>query len=61
MILSSLLRHPEYFEKLESMLPSTKFDQSSPAPMPSISRLQLAIEEAWKSGFDLQVKDDVNK
>jgi len=50
MLLSALLRHPQYAERLATLCPSSNSFQ-----VPSITRLQSAIEEAWKLGFDQQV------
>ena len=55
MMLSSLFRQPQYLEKLANILPSSTVNDASRLSMPSINRLQLAIEDAWKLGFDLQV------
>lgn len=53
MLLSSLLRHPAYVERLKIELPDiVPTSPEEPFPMPSITRLQRAIEEAWNLGFD---------
>jgi len=53
MMLSSLLRHPAYVERLKIALPDIVPNSADePFPMPSITRLQRAIEEAWNVGFD---------
>lgn len=55
MMLSALIRHQEYVDKFQSVLPMTSCDPGGPVSIPSITRLQVAIEEAWKLGFDKQV------
>ena len=55
MMLSSLLRHPQYTERLKKLCPSATSSHDSAVKVPSVTRIQSAIEEAWKLGFDLQV------
>lgn len=52
MFLSCLLRNPCYAERLQKFSP---VQQADSVQVPSITRLQSAIEEAWGQGFDLQV------
>ncbi|XP_022917163.1 zinc finger-containing ubiquitin peptidase 1-like [Onthophagus taurus] len=51
MLISSLLKHTGYNERLYTIWQNQKPPRSS---VPSISRLQGLIEEAWAQGFDLQ-------
>lgn len=55
MLLSALLRHPQCAERLTTLCPSTSSTLGNSIQVPSITRLQSAIEEAWKLGFDQQV------
>lgn len=52
MIISSLLTHTGYNERLYRLWQKEKPPRSS---VPSISRLQSLIEQAWSQGFDIQV------
>lgn len=54
MLLSALLRNPQYADRLLNLCPSTSSTSDSSIKVPSISRLQSTIEEAWKMGFDEQ-------
>ncbi|XP_057365710.1 zinc finger-containing ubiquitin peptidase 1-like [Daphnia carinata] len=54
MLLSALLRSPQYADRLVNLCPSTSTASDNSIKVPSISRLQSAIEEAWKMGFDEQ-------
>ncbi|EFX87845.1 hypothetical protein DAPPUDRAFT_311838 [Daphnia pulex] len=54
MLLSALLRHPQCAERLTTLCPSTSSTLGNSIQVPSITRLQSAIEEAWKLGFDQQ-------
>lgn len=56
MLLSCLLRHDTYYEHLQQLwrIPEMKEISTTGQNMPSISRLQRAIEWAWKLGFDVQ-------
>lgn len=51
MLISSLLSHTGYNELLYRIWQDRKPPRSS---VPSISRLQSLIEQAWHMGFDLQ-------
>ncbi|CAG9817600.1 unnamed protein product [Phaedon cochleariae] len=51
MLISSLLTHTGYNEKLYRMWQNQKPPRSS---VPSISRIQGVIEQAWAQGFDIQ-------
>ncbi|XP_030750524.1 zinc finger-containing ubiquitin peptidase 1-like [Sitophilus oryzae] len=51
MIISSLLTHTGYNERLYKLWHKEKPPRSA---VPSISRLQSLIEEAWSQGFDIQ-------
>ncbi|KAF5291404.1 hypothetical protein FQR65_LT01714 [Abscondita terminalis] len=51
MLISSLLTHTGYNDKLYKLWQGQKPPRSS---VPSISRLQSLIEQAWCQGFDLQ-------
>ncbi|XP_050304424.1 zinc finger-containing ubiquitin peptidase 1-like isoform X2 [Anthonomus grandis grandis] len=51
MIISSLLTHTGYNERLYKLWQKEKPPRSS---VPSISRLQSLIEQAWSQGFDIQ-------
>lgn len=51
MIISSLLTHTGYNERLYRLWQKEKPPRSS---VPSISRLQSLIEQAWSQGFDIQ-------
>ncbi|XP_066140266.1 zinc finger-containing ubiquitin peptidase 1-like isoform X1 [Euwallacea fornicatus] len=51
MAISSLLTHTGYNEKLYKLWQKEKPPRSS---VPSISRLQSLIEQAWSQGFDIQ-------
>lgn len=53
MMLSSLLRQPRYVERLKRIWTSSA--QGSVVQVPSVTRLQTIIEEAWRQGFDPQV------
>lgn len=52
MLISSLLTHTGYNERLYKLWQGQKPPRSS---VPSISRLQGLIEQAWSQGFDVQV------
>lgn len=52
MLISSLLTHTGYNERLYKLWQNQKPPRSS---VPSISRLQSLIEQAWSQGFDIQV------
>lgn len=52
MMISSLLTHTGYNERLYKLWQNQKPPRSS---VPSISRLQQLIEQAWSHGFDVQV------
>ncbi|KAJ2945429.1 hypothetical protein O0L34_g241 [Tuta absoluta] len=47
MVLSSLMRHPQYSSLLG-------FERDGSGCVPSIPRLQLMVEKAWQMGFDTQ-------
>ncbi|XP_056629621.1 zinc finger-containing ubiquitin peptidase 1-like [Diorhabda sublineata] len=51
MLISSLLTHTGYNEKLYKLWQDQKPPRSS---VPSISRIQALIEQAWAQGFDIQ-------
>lgn len=51
MLISSLLTHTGYNEKLYKLWKDQKPPRSS---VPSISRIQGLIEQAWSQGFDIQ-------
>nr|XP_008196849.1 PREDICTED: zinc finger with UFM1-specific peptidase domain protein isoform X1 [Tribolium castaneum]XP_975082.2 PREDICTED: zinc finger with UFM1-specific peptidase domain protein isoform X1 [Tribolium castaneum] len=51
MLISSLLTHTGYNERLYKLWQGQKPPRSS---VPSISRLQSLIEQAWSQGFDIQ-------
>lgn len=51
MMISSLLTHTGYNERLYKLWQNQKPPRSS---VPSISRLQQLIEQAWSQGFDIQ-------
>ncbi|XP_076275679.1 zinc finger-containing ubiquitin peptidase 1-like isoform X2 [Rhynchophorus ferrugineus] len=51
MLISSLLTHTGYNERLYKLWQKEKPPRSS---VPSISRLQSLIEQAWSQGFDIQ-------
>ncbi|XP_028142955.1 zinc finger-containing ubiquitin peptidase 1-like isoform X3 [Diabrotica virgifera virgifera] len=51
MLISSLLTHTGYNEKLYKLWQDQKPPRSS---VPSISRIQGLIEQAWSQGFDIQ-------
>jgi zinc finger-containing ubiquitin peptidase 1 len=51
MMISNLLQNPMYNEVLKTAMGSTT--------MPSISRLQKMIENAWQDGFDEQGKEQL--
>ncbi|XP_019771371.1 zinc finger-containing ubiquitin peptidase 1 isoform X2 [Dendroctonus ponderosae] len=51
MIISSLLNHTGYNERLYKLWQKDKPPRSS---VPSISRIQGLIEQAWSQGFDIQ-------
>ncbi|KAK5641977.1 hypothetical protein RI129_010524 [Pyrocoelia pectoralis] len=51
MLISSLLTHTGYNDKLYKLWQGQKPPRSS---VPSISRLQNLIEQAWSQGFDIQ-------
>ncbi|XP_063903815.1 zinc finger-containing ubiquitin peptidase 1-like [Zophobas morio] len=51
MLISSLLTHTGYNERLYKLWQGQKPPRSS---VPSISRLQSLIEQAWAQGFDIQ-------
>lgn len=51
MLISSLLTHTGYNERLYKLWQKDKPPRSS---VPSISRLQSLIEQAWSQGFDIQ-------
>ncbi|XP_070502539.1 zinc finger-containing ubiquitin peptidase 1-like [Chironomus tepperi] len=51
MIISSLYQNPIYSELLRSAIGSNS--------MPSISRLQKMVEQAWSDGFDVQGKEQL--
>lgn len=53
MLVSSLLTHTGYNERLYKLWQNQKPPRSS---VPSISRLQTLIEQAWSQGFDIQVR-----
>lgn len=53
MLISSLLTHTGYNERLYRLWQTEKPPRSA---VPSISRLQSLIEQAWSQGFDVQVK-----
>lgn len=53
MIISSLLNHTGYNERLYKLWQKDKPPRSS---VPSISRIQGLIEQAWSQGFDIQVR-----
>ena len=55
MMLSCLLRNSEYAERLKSIDGNSTPDEHKSVQVPSITRLQNAIEEAWKQGFDVEV------
>ena len=55
MMLSSMLRNSEYAERLKLINDNSTPDQHKSVQVPSITRLQNAIEEAWKQGFDVEV------
>lgn len=52
MLFSSLLTHTGYNDRLYKLWASQKPPRSS---VPSISRIQQLIEQAWGQGFDIQV------
>lgn len=52
MLFSSLLTHTGYNDRLYKLWANQKPPRSS---LPSISRIQQLIEQAWGQGFDLQV------
>ncbi|KAG5878214.1 hypothetical protein JTB14_020791 [Gonioctena quinquepunctata] len=51
MLISSLLTHTGYNEKIYKLWEGRKPPRSS---VPSISRIQSVIEQAWAQGFDIQ-------
>ena len=53
MLLSCLLHQPGYSEHFRRFSPTQAVDSIQ---VPSVTRLQKAIEEAWEQGFDVQVK-----
>jgi hypothetical protein len=58
MMLSCLLRNPLYVSYLKRFCESAGEEEDGPVRVPSVARLQSAIEDAWKMGFDLQVHFD---
>ncbi|KAH9634258.1 hypothetical protein HF086_011518 [Spodoptera exigua] len=54
MVLSSLMRHPQY----SSLLSCTLERERDCECVPSIPRLQLLVERAWQLGFDTQMSTD---
>lgn len=56
MLLSCLLRNDVYLRQLRRFCDWTDGDVGGPVRVPSITRLQSAIEDAWKMGFDTQVR-----
>lgn len=62
MLISSLVEHPGYSEVVyrgawKAGANGSRVPPPSPprTAVPSISRLQLMVEHAWKMGFDTQV------
>ena len=53
MMLSCLFRNTEYAERLKLINMNANGDKF--IQVPSITRLQNAVEEAWKQGFDEEV------
>lgn len=53
MMLSCLFRNAEYAERLKPINMNASGEKL--IQVPSITRLQNAIEEAWKQGFDVEV------
>ena len=54
MLLSSLLRNQQYARHLLKFCDWAEEEHSGSVRVPSITRLQEAIEEAWNMGFDSQ-------
>jgi len=52
-MLSCLFRHTDYAECLKPINMNTNGNKT--IQVPSITRLQSAIEEAWQQGFDVEV------
>ena len=53
MLLSCLLRRPQYADRLRRFCPVPTRD--GPIQVCSINQIQATIEEAWRQGFDPQV------